>query len=360
MVQRGPWAVSSTTTPASLSWSRTASAAAQSLRVRAAARCSRASATSESTTPRSSPAPARRPVRVERVQPEDVRASPVPSARTSPPRRRHRRPAPRCPARTTSCTTAIARRRVQVVVHRRDERGRQRRRRSPGADQLGRALHEALQPPVRRRPPRAAPPRSSRSPSGSAGWTGSSAARPAGCPAPRSRAGRSTLPSDLPILAPPRLSRRVVHPEPGERRSPAALDWAISFSWCGKTRSRPPPWMSNSCPRYRQHMAEHSMCQPGRPRPPRRGPLRVGRLVGLGALPQGEVARVALGPRRARRRPPAWRRPAGRTARRSPRRSARRSRRRRSRPRPGTRARQRSACAISSCISGTCPVARGS
>jgi hypothetical protein len=24
----------------------------------------------------------------------------------------------------------------------------------------------------------------------------------------------------------------------------AQRDWAISFSWCGKTRSMPPPWMS--------------------------------------------------------------------------------------------------------------------
>ena len=48
---------------------------------------------------------------------------------------------------------------------------------------------------------------------------------------------------------------------------PAARDWASSFSWCGKRRSRPPPWMSNSAPRYFPTIAEHSRCQPGRPRP---------------------------------------------------------------------------------------------
>src|ERR1700719_3053522 len=45
----------------------------------------------------------------------------------------------------------------------------------------------------------------------------------------------------------------------------AQRDCAISFSWCGKTRSIPPPWMSNTSPRYFHDMAEHSMCQPGRP-----------------------------------------------------------------------------------------------
>src|SRR5204862_7931163 len=48
--QRGPAGVSSTATPARLSWSRIPSAAAQSLRERAAVRCSRASATRASTT----------------------------------------------------------------------------------------------------------------------------------------------------------------------------------------------------------------------------------------------------------------------------------------------------------------------
>ena len=48
---------------------------------------------------------------------------------------------------------------------------------------------------------------------------------------------------------------------------PAARDWAISFSWWGKRRSRPPPWMSKASPRNLWLMAEHSRCQPGRPFP---------------------------------------------------------------------------------------------
>ena len=45
----------------------------------------------------------------------------------------------------------------------------------------------------------------------------------------------------------------------------AAVDCAISHSWCGNIRSMPPPWMSNRSPRYLVLMAEHSMCQPGNP-----------------------------------------------------------------------------------------------
>ena len=47
----------------------------------------------------------------------------------------------------------------------------------------------------------------------------------------------------------------------------AASVWAISFSWWGKTRSMPPPWMSKSAPSSFSAIAEHSMCQPGRPSP---------------------------------------------------------------------------------------------
>src|SRR5207244_1063926 len=45
----------------------------------------------------------------------------------------------------------------------------------------------------------------------------------------------------------------------------AQRDCAISFSWWGNTRSMPPPWMSKVSPRCFHDMAEHSMCQPGRP-----------------------------------------------------------------------------------------------
>src|SRR3990167_6700656 len=47
----------------------------------------------------------------------------------------------------------------------------------------------------------------------------------------------------------------------------APQDWAISFSWCGKTRSLPPPWMSKHSPKSFWLIAEHSICQPGRPGP---------------------------------------------------------------------------------------------
>ena len=68
--------------------------------------------------------------------------------------------------------------------------------------------------------------------------------------------------------------------------------WAISFSWCGKIRSAPPPWMSIWSPRVSRTMAEHSMCQPGRPRPHGLGQDWLA--FALAPLPQGEIARVAL------------------------------------------------------------------
>ena len=55
-------------------------------------------------------------------------------------------------------------------------------------------------------------------------------------------------------------------------RANSASGWAqrlcaISFSWCGNTRSMPPPWMSKLRPSSASLIAEHSMCHPGRPRP---------------------------------------------------------------------------------------------
>ncbi len=47
----------------------------------------------------------------------------------------------------------------------------------------------------------------------------------------------------------------------------AASVWAISFSWWGKIRSEPPLWISKSAPSSFSAIAEHSMCQPGRPSP---------------------------------------------------------------------------------------------
>ena len=141
---------------------------------------------------------------------------------------------------------------------------------------------------------------------------------------------------------------------------PAAVDCASSFSWCGKRRSRPPPWMSKL---GAEVLADHrrALEVPARPAAaPRRRPGRRLGLARLVALPEREVARVALAARVGvlGRRP--CRRSAGRTARRTSARTARRSRRRRSRRRRRRRARASISSVISSTISGMCPVARGS
>jgi hypothetical protein len=75
------------------------------------------------------------------------------------------------------------------------------------------------------------------------------------------------LPTDLAILA---LSRRTIPLWTHIRASGApraARVCAASFSWWGKIRSEPPPWISKSRPSKLSAIAEHSMCQPGRPAP---------------------------------------------------------------------------------------------
>ena len=47
----------------------------------------------------------------------------------------------------------------------------------------------------------------------------------------------------------------------------AASLWAISFSWWGKMLSTAPVCTSKCGPKYFMLIAEHSMCQPGRPGP---------------------------------------------------------------------------------------------
>ena len=42
--------------------------------------------------------------------------------------------------------------------------------------------------------------------------------------------------------------------------------WAISQSWWGNFKSIPPPWISNSSPRYLLLIAVHSRCHPGNPK----------------------------------------------------------------------------------------------
>ena len=69
---------------------------------------------------------------------------------------------------------------------------------------------------------------------------------------------------------------------------------AISFSWCGKTLSTAPVWMSSVSPRYFIDIAEHSRCQPGPPLAELRLPERRLGLPFLRHLPDGEVADVLL------------------------------------------------------------------
>ena len=76
----------------------------------------------------------------------------------------------------------------------------------------------------------------------------------------------SELPSDLLIFS-PLVVIQALCIQYDAKPCPAARDWACSFSWCGNRRSTPPPWMSKASPRYLPAIAEHSMCQPGRPRP---------------------------------------------------------------------------------------------
>src|SRR5690348_7823156 len=76
----------------------------------------------------------------------------------------------------------------------------------------------------------------------------------------------SEFPSDLLIFS-PEVVIQALCSQYDAKAPPAARDWACSFSWCGNRRSTPPPWMSKASPRYLLAIAEHSMCQPGRPRP---------------------------------------------------------------------------------------------
>ncbi len=75
------------------------------------------------------------------------------------------------------------------------------------------------------------------------------------------------LPSDLAIFSPPVRRCSPWHQIRTNGWPVAASLWAISFSWCGKMLSTPPQWMSNDSPSSAMLIAEHSMCQPGRPRP---------------------------------------------------------------------------------------------
>ena len=88
-------------------------------------------------------------------------------------------------------------------------------------------------------------------------------------------------------------SRPRTRPWPGarsagrrRRRRQRAAAWTALISWCGKTRSEPPPLTSNRWPRRSSEIAVHSMCQPGRPGPSRSS-SHAGLARALGAPQQG-------------------------------------------------------------------------
>ena len=74
------------------------------------------------------------------------------------------------------------------------------------------------------------------------------------------------LPSHFDIFSPPTSTKPLCTQWRAKVR-PAATAWARSFSWWGKARSSPPPWMSKPSPRRSSDITTHSVCQPGRPSP---------------------------------------------------------------------------------------------
>ncbi len=80
-------------------------------------------------------------------------------------------------------------------------------------------------------------------------------------------ASGAMLPTLLLIFSSPSSSISLCIQMEAMRPPCAPSDWAISFSWWGKMRSIPPPWTSKPWPRVASAIAEHSMCQPGRPGP---------------------------------------------------------------------------------------------
>src|SRR6201997_446774 len=74
------------------------------------------------------------------------------------------------------------------------------------------------------------------------------------------------LPSDFAIFLPSTCRKPLCI-----QKSAITGEWkaqrvcAIYFLGCGNTRSMPPPWMSNVSPKCFHAIAEHSICQPGRP-----------------------------------------------------------------------------------------------
>src|SRR3989344_2955342 len=76
------------------------------------------------------------------------------------------------------------------------------------------------------------------------------------------------LPFDFAILSPLRLRNSWWSQKRENGRLPVAhSDCAISLLWCVGIRSIPPVWISICLPKVAFIIAEHSMCQPGKPLP---------------------------------------------------------------------------------------------
>ena len=88
------------------------------------------------------------------------------------------------------------------------------------------------------------------------------------------------------------LDHPVVHPDPGERDAPGRLGLGDLVLVVGEDEVEPPPWIAKSAPSSFSAIAEHSMCQPGRPGP--QGESQRGVLALLVRLPEREVERVLL------------------------------------------------------------------
>ena len=75
------------------------------------------------------------------------------------------------------------------------------------------------------------------------------------------------FPTDLLIFSPASSTTMPLCAQRLANTLPSATAWARSFSWWGKTRSRPPRWRSKPSPSRSSDMTTHSVCQPGRPSP---------------------------------------------------------------------------------------------
>ena len=215
---------------------------------------------------------------------------------TGPPRRRPtRRSRGRCRAERAPSATGVARPVASSSSAReraRACRGRRRARRAPRPGPPAPSPSGAPCATAPGGPPRRACPRpcASPSPRGSGARAGRGAPRPGPTPCtgrPRRRGCRATSTSwSRPGPTSPTWNQCRTNGLPV-----TDSDCAVSHSWWGNTRSRPPPWMSIVSPELAQREGRALDVPAGPTRSPTRLP---GRLVGQRRLPEHEVERVAL------------------------------------------------------------------